>query len=124
MQVLFFRLLATAAGLWVASSIVPGIEIGNTSTLFLAAILLGIVNVFVRPFVVILTLPISVLSLGFFLLVINAGMLGIVAWLLDDFALSGFLAAFLGSLIVSIVNFWTTWSVGSQTEIDIFTFRK
>jgi len=120
----FFRLLATAAGLWIASAIVPGIDVGQSSTFFLAAVLLGIVNAFVRPIIIVLTLPISVLTLGLFLMVINAGMLGLVAWLLDDFALSGFFAALLGSLIISVVSWWTSWSVGPEGEVELITFRK
>lgn len=120
----FFRLLATAAGLWIAAAIVPGIEVGESSTFFLAAILLGIVNAFVRPIIIVLTLPISVLTLGLFLMVINAGMLGLVAWLLDDFALSGFFAALLGSFIISIVSWWTSWSIGPEGDIELITFRK
>jgi len=120
----FFRLLATAAGLWIASAIVPGIDVGQSSTFFLAAVLLGIVNAFVRPIIVVLTLPISVLTLGLFLMVINAGMLALVAWLLDDFALSGFFAALLGSFIISIVSWWTSWSVGPDGEVELITFRK
>src|SRR5438477_332450 len=76
------RLLITALGLWVAQAIVPGVEIRDVGTLFLAALLLGIVNAVVRPLIVILTLPITVLSLGLFLLVVTAAMVAVVAALL------------------------------------------
>ena len=115
----FFRLLATAAGLWTAAELVPGIQVVGTSTFFLAAILLGVVNALVRPVIIILTLPISILTLGLFLIVINAGMLGLVAWLMDDFALSGFLPALLGSFIISIVNWLTSRFVGTETDIQL-----
>ena len=73
------RLLIVAFGLWLASTLVPGIEVQGLGTLLAAALLLGIVNAIVRPLIIILTLPITVLTLGVFLLVINAAMLGLVA---------------------------------------------
>jgi putative membrane protein len=97
------RLLIAAAGLW-AASLVPGISIASTSTLLIAALLLGVVNAVVRPVLVVLTLPITVITLGLFLLVINAAMLGLVAWLLEDFSIQGFGPALLGSVVVSVVS--------------------
>lgn len=120
----FFRLLATAAGLWTAAEIVPGINVGETSTFFLAAILLGVVNAVIRPIVIILTLPISILTLGLFLMVINAGMLGLVAWLMDDFTLSGFLPALMGSFIISIISWITFRTIGSEADDELIKFRK
>jgi len=124
MQGFFFRLLAGAAGLWIAAEIVPGININESSTFFLAALLLGVVNAIIRPIVIILTLPISVVTLGVFLLVINAAMLGIVAWLMDDFRLSGFFPALLGSLIISIVSWFTAKSIGTPDDIDIMMKKR
>jgi putative membrane protein len=83
------RLLIAALGLWLAQALVPGVEIHGTGTLLVAALLLGIVNAFVRPLVVLLTLPITIVTLGFFLWVVNAAMLGLVAALLDGFTLAG-----------------------------------
>ena len=68
----FVRMLISALGLWLASRIVPGIEITATGTLLFAALLLGVVNAVVRPVVILLTLPITVLTLGLFLWVVNA----------------------------------------------------
>jgi len=76
---LWLRLLVVALGLWLASALVPGIEVQGLWTLLGAALLLGIVNAVVRPLLVILTLPITLLTLGLFLLVVNAAMLGLVA---------------------------------------------
>ena len=72
MKGFLLRVLIVALGLWVASAIVPGVEIDDAGTLLIAALLLGIVNAFVRPVLVILTLPLTILTLGLFLLVINA----------------------------------------------------
>lgn len=98
------RLLVNALGLWLAAEIVPGIAIQGVGTLVLAALLMGVVNALVRPVAVVLTLPITVLTLGIFLLVVNAAMFALVAWLLPGFTVSGFLAALLGWLIVSVVS--------------------
>ena len=106
------RLLITALALWVASALVPGMEIRGIGTLLAAAILLGLVNAVVRPVLVVLTLPITVLTLGIFLLVINAAMLGLVAWLLPGFVLGGFFPALFGSLIVSLISWCASRYVG------------
>jgi len=98
------RAVIAALGLWIATRLISGLSITDPITLLLAAVLLGVVNAFVRPILVILTLPISILTLGFFLLVINAGMLGLVALLLPNFTISGFGAALLGAIIVSITG--------------------
>lgn len=103
------RLLFIALGLWLADAIVPGVRADSPAALLLAAVLLGVVNAVIRPLVVVLTLPITLLSLGGFLLVVNAGMLALVAWLLDGFRVDGFFPALFGSLVVSI----TAWAAAS-----------
>ena len=90
------RLGIGMAGLWVASRLVPGMHIEGTGTLVLAAFLLGFVNAVVRPVLVLLTLPVTLVTLGLFLLVVNAAMLALVAALLDGFQLAGFGSAVLG----------------------------
>lgn len=98
------RAAFAAMGLWLASGVLDGLHFDNPQTLIMAALLLGIINAVVRPLVLILTLPITIVTLGFFLLVINAGMLGLVAWLLDGFIIDGFWTAVAASLIVSICS--------------------
>lgn len=107
------RLAIAAGGLWLASRIVSGISIGSTGTLVLAALLLGVVNALVRPVLVLLTLPITIVTLGLFLLVINAAMLGLVALALPQLRIEGFVPALLGSLVVSAVS----W-VGARLSAD------
>ncbi|MGP8033214.1 MAG: phage holin family protein [Steroidobacteraceae bacterium] len=103
------RALIAAIGLWLASRYVPGVRIDNVTTLLLAGLLLGVVNAIVRPVAFILTLPITILTLGLFLLVVNAAMVALVAWLLPGFHLyGGFRAALLTWIIV-----WLTGLVGS-----------
>jgi putative membrane protein len=102
------RVAIGALGLWLAAEVVPGIEVRDGRALVAAALLLGIVNAVLRPIAVVLTLPLSIITLGFFLLVINAAMLGLVAWLLDDFEVSGFWSALFGSIVVSVTS-WFAW---------------
>lgn len=98
------RTLVTAAALWVAVAIVPGLAAQDMGALMLAAIGLGIVNATIRPVAVILSIPLTILTFGLFLLAVNAGMLGLVAWLVPGFSVSGFWAALFGAVVVAIVS--------------------
>jgi putative membrane protein len=105
---LLLRVLINAAALWVAASFVPGIQAGGFGSVLALAIVFGVVNAFVRPFLKLLSCPIILLTLGLFTLVLNALMLMFAAWigrqLGIDFSVSGFWAAFFGALLVSIVS--------------------
>ena len=94
----------TAISLWVASLLFNGVRFSSTSALIISALLLGFANAVLRPLVVILTLPLTLLSLGFFLLVINALMLLLVAKVVSGFKISGFWTAFFASLFISILS--------------------
>jgi len=118
------RMLVTALGLALAAALVPGIEIAGSVTLLAAALLLGIVNAVVRPLAVLFTLPLTLLTLGLFLLVINAAMLGLVAWLLDGFHIAGFFAALIGSLIVSFTSWIASWTIGPRGRVEILVVRR
>ncbi|MBD3239153.1 MAG: phage holin family protein [Chitinivibrionales bacterium] len=98
------RLLISALSLGVAAYLVPGIRVDGVLTLILAAFLMGIVNAIVRPILIILTLPITILTLGLFLLVINAMTFALVAWLMPGFSVAGLGSAFMGWLLVSLVG--------------------
>lgn len=104
MKSFFLRAAIAALGLWVAARVVPGIRIDGAGTLAGAALLLGVVNAIVRPVLVVLTLPITILTLGLFLLVVNAATFGLVAFFLPGFHIDGFLAALLGSLLVGFTG--------------------
>jgi putative membrane protein len=117
------RLLIGALGLWLASELVPGIVIEGAWTLLGAALLLGIVNAVVRPLLVILTLPISVLTLGLFLLVINAATLGLVAWMLDGFMITGFWPALFGAIIVSLTGWLASYFIGPRGRVEVIVVR-
>ncbi len=89
------RAAVVAIGLWLASEIVPGVHILSPESLIAAALLLGIINAFVRPILVILTFPITLLTLGLFLLVINGLMIELVSYFLKDFVVDGLWPAIL-----------------------------
>lgn len=118
------RLLIAALGLWLAQALVPGVEIHGAGTLLVAALLLGIVNAFVRPAIVLLTLPITVLTLGLFLWVVNAAMLSLVAALLEGFTLRGFGSALLGALIVSLTGWIASWYVGPSGRFEVMIVHR
>ena len=103
---LILRILVVALGLWLAAELVPGIEVKGTATLLGAALLLGLVNAVARPLLVLLTLPFTILTLGLFLLVINAATLALVAWAFDDFTIAGFWPAVFGAMVVSVTAGW------------------
>jgi putative membrane protein len=98
----------TAVGLWIASEFLPGVHFASTTTLLIAALVLGVINALVKPIAVILTLPLTIITLGLFLLVINAAMVGLTALLLHGFEVNGFIPALLTAFLVSV----TSW-VGS-----------
>ena len=119
MQGFLLRLLISALALWIASAIVPAMHFASGWSLFWAALLLGVVNAIVRPFFILLTLPITVLTLGIFLLVINAAMLALVAAMLGGFELGGFGSAFLGALIVSVVSWLASSFIGPRGRVQV-----
>jgi putative membrane protein len=108
------RAVITAIGLWLASVWVPSVHIDTVGTLVLAAVLLGVVNAIVRPVAFILTLPITILTLGLFLLVLNAAMVGLVAWILPGFHVGGFTGALLTAIIVWLASWVASWFIGQR----------
>jgi len=111
----FLRAVFAAVGLWLASKLVYGIEILSTGSLIAAALILGLVNAFVRPVVFLLTLPLTLVTLGLFLLVINAAMLWLTSLFLHGFIVHGFWAALLGSIIVSLASWVGSFFIYRQT---------
>ena len=120
----FIRAIVVALGLWLATLWVPGVYIDSPSTLILAGLLLGIVNSIVRPIAIVLTLPMTIITLGFFLLVINAGMVALVAWMLPGMHVTGFWAAFWTAVLVSLVSMVGSWFVGPRGKIEVIVKRR
>ena len=118
------RASIVALGLWLASAWVNGVYIDTPATLILAGVLLGVVNSIVRPIAIVLTLPMTIVSLGLFLLVINAGMVGLVAWMLPGMRVAGFWPAFWAALIVSLVSIVGSWFVGPKGRVEVIVKRR
>jgi putative membrane protein len=113
------RAAITALGLWVASELLSGLTFDSTGKLVVAAIVLGIVNALVRPIAFILTLPITVVTLGLFLLVLNAGMVALVAWMVPGMKVAGFWTAVGAALIVSLVSWAASSAIGTSGRVEI-----
>lgn len=113
------RGLVAALGLWAATSMLEGFTIDSPTTLILAGLLLGLVNAIVRPFALLLSLPALIFTLGLFLLVVNAAMLGLVAFLLPGFKIATFWTAVGGAIIVSIVSWIGSWFIGPRGRVEI-----
>jgi putative membrane protein len=101
---LLARLIINAALLLIVSRLVPGLYVEGWGSAFIGAIVLGLVNFFVRPVMVVLTFPLTMVTLGLFLLIVNALMLWLMAALVPGIYLRGFGSAFLGSLLFSLLN--------------------
>jgi putative membrane protein len=124
MQGIFIRTLIAMLGLFLAARIVPGVTIAGTGTFILAALLLGLVNGVVRPIAFVLTLPLTIITLGLFLFVLNAAMFGLVAALLDSFSVSGFWSALFGALVVGITSTVASWYIGPDGRYEVFVVRR
>ncbi len=105
--------LVLAIALWVAAYLVPGISVSSWQSLAIGALILGFVNAIVRPILVILTLPITILTLGLFYLIVNAAAFGLAAALVPGFSIDSLGSAILGALVVSIVSWFIGLFAGS-----------
>lgn len=123
MEGFLIRAAVVAIGLWLASKM-GLIAFSSTETLIAAALLLGVVNAFVRPIIIILTLPITLLTLGLFLLVINALMILLVAWLVPGFMVAGFWPALGAAIVVSLTSWVMSGWIGPRGRIEVMTVRQ
>ena len=102
------RFVINVAALWISQALVTGFDVETPGALILGAAILGLINAFIKPIVPFISCPLTCLTLGFFLLIINAAMLGLTAWIASLFDISfevdGFWAAFLGALVISVVS--------------------
>lgn len=118
------RACISALGLWLATRLVSGILIDDAWTLVLAGFLLGVINAIVRPIAIVLTLPITILTLGLFLLVVNTAMVALVAVMLPGFHIfGGFWSALATAVIVGITGWIGSALIGPRGKIDVFVRR-
>jgi putative membrane protein len=118
-QGFLLRLVVTASALALAAMLIPGIVVENVGTLLAAAFLLGVFNAIVRPIVVVITIPLTILTLGLFLLVINAGMLWLVSIVLPGFVLEDLGSAFMGWLICAALSTIAAWFIGPEGRYEV-----
>lgn len=116
MVLIITRWLIITGAILIASMVVPGIKVDSLLTTILAAAVLGLINVFIKPVLIILTLPLSILTLGLFTLFLNALLLELVAYFVKGFEVQSFLAAFLGSLIISVVTWLANYFINIKPE--------
>ena len=119
--ILITKLAINALALLVVTSIFKGIRFDSSQAMIVAAVVLALVNAYLRPLVVILTLPITILTLGTFTFVINALMLELVSWLIPAFHIDTFWTAVGGALVNSIVSFLLSWFLRPDTfQVKVF----
>ena len=103
---LLIRLAVNAAALWVAALFVDGVHLSeNPVDVIIVAVIFGLVSTFIRPVVMLLSLPALLLTIGLFTFVVNAGLLGLAAWLSSGLTIDGPMSALVGGLIVTVVSF-------------------
>lgn len=122
MRGFFARLFLTAFGLWMADTILDGLYFEGVLALWIAALLLGAVNAFVRPIVVFLTFPLTLVTLGLFLFVVNGVMLLLVSWVMPPFHVVGLSSAILGSAIVGLTGWAANAFIGNR-KVEVWSPR-
>jgi putative membrane protein len=121
---IILRTLITGLGIWLAAYLVPGVHAGSAGALLWAAIALGLINAFVRPVLVLLTLPFTILTLGLFLLLLNAAMLNLAGWFVDGFEVEGFWSAVFGAIVVSLVSGLCSRFIGPRGNYELLVIRR
>lgn len=124
MKGIVVRLILNVLGLWLASVIIPGIAYASGAALFWAAISLGLINAFVRPVLVLFTFPITLLTLGLFLLIVNAAMLNLAAWFVDGFVVEGFYDSVFGAIVVGLTSWVGSAFIGDDGSYVVFVERR
>jgi putative membrane protein len=114
MKGLLLRWMVLSIAVWLAAAIVPGVEYVNAQDVLVAAMVLGILNAFVKPLLQLVSIPFILVTLGLFLVVINALLLSLTAWLVPGFQVDGFWPAAGGSLVISLVGVFLGYTPGPR----------
>ena len=109
--------VVTGLGLWLAAYLVPGVEFLSTGSLIAAAVLLGLVNAIVRPVLVFVTFPLTVITFGLFLLVVNAATIGLTAMFLGGFVVDGLWAWVGAAVVTGVVSWLVGWIVPDDRRV-------
>jgi putative membrane protein len=123
MPAFMLRWGATALAIGVAAQVLPGIQVDGVWAALVAALLLGLVNVTLRPILLLLTLPLTVVTLGLFALVVNGAMLALVASVVKGVHVAGLWSAVLGAAVISLVGGFLTWVLRPRPQIHVETRR-
>lgn len=118
------RVLVNALAIWLATVVVPGIDARSPATILGAGLVLGLVNAFVRPVLLVLTFPLTLLTVGLFLFVLNAFCLWLTALLVKGFEVHGFWAALFGAIMVSAVSWMSTAFLSDRGQVVVITDRR
>ena len=112
MKRFIIHLLVIAVALWVTAYILPGVQVTSWQALAIASLVLGFVNAIIRPILVLLTLPITILTLGLFYLLVNGFTFLLASWIVPGFEVTTYWWAVLGALIVGIISWFIGWFGG------------
>ncbi|MBT8349838.1 MAG: phage holin family protein [Deltaproteobacteria bacterium] len=123
MNGIFLRWLILTVAIIVTSYLLGGIQVGGFFPAFFAAAILGILNAFFRPLLLLLTLPLNILTLGLFTFVINAIMLMMASGVISGFEVHGFWSAVLGSLLISLISLFLTSFIGKRGTVDYIDLK-
>ncbi|MBC8417273.1 MAG: phage holin family protein [Proteobacteria bacterium] len=124
MMGLVVRWLVLTAAVVIASYLISGIEVSSFFSAFFAAAILGVLNTFFRPILLILTLPINIITLGLFTFVINAFLLKMVSGVISGFQVHGFWSAVFGALVISVVNWLLNSFINERGRVAYTDLRK
>lgn len=117
------RVLANSLALYLASLLVPGIELTGLGPALLAGLVLGLVNAVIRPVLLFLTLPLTLLTLGLFILILNGLLLQLVAWLVGGFTVAGLWPAVFGAIVVGLVSWLLTAFLSDRGRVEVIVYR-
>jgi putative membrane protein len=118
------RVLVNALAIWLATEIVPGLTTRSAVTVLVAALVLGLINAIVRPVLLILTLPLTLVTLGLFLFILNAICLWLTSAIVPGFEVRGFWPAFWGALVVSAVSWIVNGFLSDRGRVVVITHRE
>lgn len=124
MRGLFLRWLILTVAIMFASYLMDGIHVSGFFSAFFAAAILGILNAFFRPILILLTLPINILSLGLFTFLINAMLLKMASGVISGFEVNGFWSAVFGSLVISLVSWLLSSFISEEGKVSYIDLRK
>jgi putative membrane protein len=114
------RLFITAFGLWIDDMLLAGVRFDGLAALWIAALLLGLVNAIVRPILIVLTLPFTLVTLGLFIFVINGAMVLLVSRLMPSFHVEGLWSAILASVLVGLTGWLANGFVGNRGTVEVW----